>query len=711
MKFRLAAVLLSAFFLQGLVAPAQAGEPGASDWFETPQSSARLISATDAVDADGTLQLGLEFTLRPGWKIYWRSPGDAGFPPRVRWAGSKNLAETTFGWPAPERFSVVGLETTGYKRHVVFPIAAMVENSAAGAELRATVDFLTCDDICIPYKTNLSLDLPAGDAKPTAHFQTIGKFAAKVPGDGSAQGIALERAELAGELSPSDSGGREGVIRVIASARTPFSEPDVFVEGPPELVFAKPELSLVEDDRRVILRVPVSADGSFEIAGRDLRFTLVDGDRAAERALTVMTGVPGTLPSERPPLTRLFVILGLALAGGLILNLMPCVLPVLSLKIVGAIGHGGKENGAVRAGFVATAAGIVFSFLVLAAGLVALKSAGAAVGWGIQFQQPWFLVTMTLVVSLFAYSMWGMFEIRPSAALTSVAGTVGGPGLAGNFVTGAFATLLATPCSAPFLGTAVGFALSRGPGEIFAVFTALGVGMAAPFLAVAVFPRVATQLPKPGAWMVRIRYLLGIALAATAVWLLWVIAMQLGDTVAWILGGLTAAIGLALLVRRRIKPLGGAAVGAAAALALAAYMVPPLLADSGGRTTTAIEGHWQKFDLAAIPKLVADGKVVLVDVTADWCITCQVNKASVLNRGKVLEFLKSPSVVAMKADWTRPDDEIASFLKSFGRYGIPFNVVYGPDRPAGVALPELLSTGAVLSAFDEAGKRTGLAGN
>ena len=702
---RFIAAVLSTVALFGAGAPALAAEPGASDWFESPQTSARLVAATDAVGNGKNVQLGLEFTMKPGWKIYWRTPGDAGFPPRIRWNESENLDHAEFGWPAPHRFSVVGLETLGYKKHVVFPITATLADPGKPAKLRAALDFLTCDDICIPYKTRLSLDLPAGDGKPTAFSHEISEFASKIPGDGSAIGLSIDRAELAGKLGPLKDGSRDGVLRVVASAQTPFTAPDVFIEGPPELVFAKPQVTLTDEGKRTVLRVPVSADGTFEIAGRDLRFTLVDGDRAAERALTVMNGAPGPLPIEAAPVSRLLLILGIALLGGLILNLMPCVLPVLSLKIVGAIGHGGKETHEVRAGFVATAAGIVFSFLVLASGLVALKTAGAAVGWGIQFQQPWFLVTMTLLVSLFAYSMWGMFEIQLPYWLTGTVGSAGsGTGLAGNFVTGAFATLLATPCSAPFLGTAVGFALSRGALETYSVFAALGVGMAAPFLLVAVFPRLATQLPKPGKWMVWIKHILGVALAATAGWLLWVISMQVSTTAAVALGALLVAIGIALLARHLFHKIGQPLVGAVAGLMLVAYFVPSQFPGSASSHAAVDEGYWQAFDPNAIPNLVAAGKTVFVDVTADWCITCQVNKAAVLDRGDVADLLTGPNVIAMKADWTRPDDAIARFLASFGRYGIPFNVVYGPGAPGGVPLPELLTSGAVLSALERAGQ-------
>ncbi|MDH5749621.1 MAG: thioredoxin family protein, partial [Rhodospirillales bacterium] len=368
----------------------------------------------------------------------------------------------------------------------------------------------------------------------------------------------------------------------------------------------------------------------------------------------------------------------------------------------------GGESRIVRLSFLSSAAGILFSFLVLATALIVLKLSGAVIGWGIQFQQPMFLVAMTLVVSLFAYNLWGFFEIR----LPQRVGDLGERtshvhGLGGHFLSGAFATLLATPCSAPFLGTAVGFALARGVGEIYAVFAALGLGLAIPYLLVAFRPNLATRLPKPGSWMIVLRRILGFALAATGVWLLSVLEVQAGRPATVLVGLLILGVGLILyLHHRRWYPLGRSAGWTAAAVALAAFAVPGGLVPLPPPPVTVkgdpIKGLWVPFDQTAISGLVAQGKTVFVDVTADWCITCQVNKAIAFSEDKVLSRFKSGEVITMQADWTRPSDEIARYLAGFGRYGIPFNVVYGPGAPEGLVLPELLSPGAVLAGIKKA---------
>jgi suppressor for copper-sensitivity B len=661
-----------------------AAEPGASPWAETDHTAVRLVSATHTVGEGKRVVAGLHFRLREGWKVYWRSPGDAGFPPRADWSGSRNLTEASVSWPAPLRFSILGLQTLGYKDEVVLPITVTLTEAGRPLSLRASVDYLTCKEICIPYTARLALDLPAGLAGTSRFAHLINRFAVRVPGDGAAHGLAIDSAGVTGTKAAP-------VLRVAASARDPFEKPDLYVEGPVELVFAPPRVQLTEGGRRAVLEVTVAGMEYWKgvLVGTPLTFTLVDGERNAERAVTMAAAAADTAN----PGTSLMVILGLALIGGLILNLMPCVLPVLSIKLLGVIGHGGGEARSVRTGFIATAAGILFSFLALAGGLLALKAGGAWVGWGIQFQHPGFLVAMTLVVTLFACNLWGFFEV----ALPEWAGDLGGRA-GGHFLTGAFATLLATPCTAPFVGTAVGFAFSRGAGEILAVFAALGVGLALPYLMVAAVPSLATRLPRPGPWMVVLRRILGFALAATAIWLLTVLTRQTGATAAAVVAALMAAVVAVTWLRRRFGRATGVLV---AALGVAALVVPAGL--SGTVTTKAgAKAFWQPFDQAAIPGLIADGRVVLVDVTADWCITCQVNKTLVLHRGAVLSRLEGDGVVAMQADWTNPDDTIARYLSAFGRYGIPFDAVYGPGAPNGIVLPELLTEAAVLSALDRA---------
>jgi suppressor for copper-sensitivity B len=708
------AALLAVLCIEPVAADSAAPPPAASEWVRTDQTQVRLLSAATATGDAAALRLGLQFKLEPGWKIYWRSPGDAGLPPKADWTGSRNLGAVTVDWPAPERFELFDLDTFGYGDEVVLPIDAQVEQRGAPVALRMALDYLVCEKICIPYQAALKLDLPAGPASPSEYAHLIDRYMARVPGDGRGAGLAIERATW-------DSGG-EPAITVTARAAQPFEHPDVFVEGAVTagVGFAKPDVSLSDGGRLAVLRLPARFEGTIaaqkagSFVGAPVTLTLVDGSRAME-AHTVLE--PGRPTPMAAPVGAL-AILGIAVLGGLILNLMPCVLPVLSLKLLHLVSHAGVAHARIRRNFLASAAGILAAFVALALTLTGLRAAGMSIGWGIQFQQPVFLAVMALILALFTANLWGWFEFRLPGRLADAAlaasGEAGPPedeSVLGAFLSGAFAMVLATPCSAPFVGTAVGFALARGPLDILAIFVALGVGLALPYLAVAAFPGLAHRLPRPGRWMQHLRVLLGFALLATVLWLLSVLSAQIGWTGAAVLAAiLAAAFGAMWAVRRAGQDRRRLAQAVVAVLAVLMIMVSGRLAGVGvpSRDAVRTEGRWQPFDLAAIDSLVQGGRVVFVDVTADWCITCQVNKAAVVSRGDVAARLADGSVVPMLADWTRPNTAIAQYLASFGRYGIPFNVVYGPSAPAGIPLPEILTSDAVLDAFAKArgGKTT-----
>lgn len=683
-------LLTAVFVFLGLSPIAWAASDGAaSEWSHNEQGSLRLISAVGAVGDSGDLQLGLEFHLKPGWKIYWRSPGDAGFPPAIDWKGSDNLAEAVISWPAPHRFSVSGLETMGYKDEVVLPVVVRLNDPTKAVSLRASVDYLTCDVLCVPGHADLALDLPAGpaEAAPSAHL--ISRFLAQVPGNGALQGLSLVSAQA------TDG----GALKVVVTANPPMVHPDLFVERADQMLFSKPLVRLQQGGKRIVfVTTPVPQTGEGDLFDKPVTLTVVDGSRGMEVVSDVAQAEPGSR------LAKTVAMLGVALLGGFILNLMPCVLPVLSLKVLGLIGHAGAERRVIRAGFLASAAGILVSFIGLAAAAVTVRAAGSAVGWGIQFQQPLFLVMMVVLITLFAANLFGFFEIPLPQWAAEVGRGRGNPhSLAGHFASGAFATLLATPCSAPFLGTAVGFALAHGAPEIFAIFIMLGLGMALPYLAVAAWPQIAQRLPRPGRWMIVLRRILAMVLLGTAAWLLIVLAAEAGERASLAVGALMVAALLVLAAGRRV-----AAVARVAAVVLIVLGAVAMANSTAPRPSLAapaeLKGLWKPFSKEAVAQSVGEGKVVFVDVTADWCITCQVNKATVVYRGKVAASLSAPDVVAMEADWTRPDDGIAAYLAGFGRYGIPFNAVYGPGAPDGIVLPELLTEEAVLDALEKAKK-------
>lgn len=686
---------LFAFLLAFLLAGAVRAET-ASPWVQGGETAVRLLAATQGVGDGRTVSLGLQFQLPGEWKVYWRSAGDAGYPPRPDWSGSENLEKLDIRWPAPLRFSILGIETLGYKHEVVLPLQVTLKEPGRDLDLKGKVDYLACAEICVPFTAEVALRLPAGPAIPSPQAPLIGRYLAQVPGDGTADGLAIE--SLA-------TGGGDKVLRVGVRSTAPMVAPDLYLEGPEDLSFSAPKATLSEGGRRAVMEIEVGG-AKKPLVGTPLTLTLVDGPRGAEVQLTVAAGATG--PVVEGGGASLASMLLLALLGGMILNLMPCVLPVLSLKLLGAVKHGGAERKLVRYSFIASALGILAAVMILGGTLAGLKAAGASVGWGIQFQQPWFLAAMAAVVVLFACNLWGFFEIRLPEWVSDLGEHASHVhGLGGHFLTGILATLLATPCSAPFLGTAVGFSLARGTAEILAVFAALGVGLASPYLLVAAFPGLATRMPRPGRWMVILKQVMGVALAGTGLWLLLVLGAELGHLGATEVGVLILAMALSLYIRHRWpKSLGRRAGWAALLFAILAATTPPGLdAGPAAKGGDPMKGIWAPFDEAAIPRLVAEGRIVFVDVTAEWCITCRVNKGLVLSQDEVRARLAAPDVVAMQADWTRPDEAISRYLARFGRYGIPFNAVYGPGLPQGFALPELLTRDGVLEALDRAKTR------
>lgn len=671
-----------------------------SNWITDQHGAARLISAVEATGSSIQVDVGLQLRLTPGWHTYWRSPGEAGLPPSIDWKGSENFAGAEIAWPAPKRLpSLGGLETVGYENGVVLPIAVRLAHPGAPLRLHAEVDYASCKDICIPYHASLDLALPSGLARPGSEAPLLMQARALVPAD-----LSAAQLNLLGAAVETESAGAVLSVR-LASTGASFSSPDLFVEGLQKGAPGRPGNTLSDAGKTVTLRVPIVGEPAVAIAGKDLKVTLVDGARAVE---TEITPTLGSLPPLAADGGRI-AILGLALLGGLILNLMPCVLPVLSLKLLALAGYASAERRAARLGLLATAAGVMVSFGLLAAALILLKAAGSAIGWGIQFQQPWFLAGLALVTTLFAASLWGWTPIVLPTGISDAIGSFRGRGgLTNAFLMGSFATLLAASCSAPFVGTAIGFALARGPTDIALVFGALGLGMATPFLVVAAFPRFIAYLPRPGRWMIWLERMLGLGLLGTAAWLLSVLGVESGAQSALIVGG-TLVLLLAVLAWRRHWPtavlarrsLGALAIG----LAVLAVLVPSLQREAVLTKPASLEapaGLWQRFDKATLHRMVATGQIVFVDVTAAWCLNCKANELAVLDRPPVTDRLREPRVIAMRADWTRADPAVTAYLQSFGRYGVPLDVVYGPGAPQGILLPELLTSGAVMDAFARA---------
>ena len=400
----------------------------------------------------------------------------------------------------------------------------------------------------------------------------------------------------------------------------------------------------------------------------------------------------------------LFAALIPALLGGMILNGMPCVLPIVSLKLFGLAQASGRPRREITAGALMTTLGILVSFWVLAAATLLARSAGQAVGWGIQFQNPLFVTFLVLVLTLFTLNIWGLFEIQLPHAMTNRLGGGRSEGYSGHFFSGVFATLMATPCSAPFLGTAVGFALSQPGTTIVIVFTAVGVGLAAPYLLLAAVPNAVRMLPKPGEWMATLRGIMGFLIAGTTVWLLYVLAAQMDSArLAFLEIGLLV-LALFIWLQGRTQGTAPRILGRVGAVAAAVFVLvlangaPALSGGGGSGPATQHVLNWVPFDPVQAETLAEEGRLVFVDVTADWCATCKVNERLVLETEETAALFTRYDVVAMQADWTNRDDGIARYLASFGRYGIPFYALYRPNQEPHV-FSELLRRGRLEDAI------------
>lgn len=411
-------LLLLALALAG---PARAA---ASAWDSHPHGSARLITAPEATGSGTQLDVGLQLRLTQGWHTYWRTPGDAGISPTIDWKGSENLAGATIAWPAPQRLPPLsGLETLGYVDGVVLPITVTLAHPGAPLHLHAEVDYASCKEVCIPYHASLDLRLPVGLARPGPQAPLIAAAEARGPGDLRAAGLTL----LGAVVAPA---GNAAVLLVqLASTVASLRAPDVFVEGAANVSPGRPEVALADGGRLATLRVPIRGASAVALAGTKLHLNMTDGARSAEADAVPLLGA---LPPMQEPTGRITIV-GLALLGGLILNLMPCVLPMLSLKLLALVGYAGAERRAARLGLLATGAGVLVSFGVIAVALILLKAAGAAIGWGIQFQQPWFLAGMALLTTLFAASLW---DWLPLALPGGMANAVGGMRGSGRMATG-----------------------------------------------------------------------------------------------------------------------------------------------------------------------------------------------------------------------------------------------------------------------------------
>jgi thiol:disulfide interchange protein len=651
-----------------------------------------LYAESATVSPGRTAWLDLHLTIAPGWHIYWKNPGDSGLPTTIEWALPQGFSAGDIAWPIPERFSLGPIANYGYadSADLLVPIAVPAAiDPGATAHLDAGLKYLVCSEICIPGEAKLAIELPAGAGAPdppqAARFAAARRllpvaapFAAKFIIEPHDLRLIVPAAALAGVARPTAAFFPDADDAIDNSAE-PTTEPR---DGGLVLVLAK--------SGSPAAAVPKTLDGVLVLRGAD----------GGARGYQVSAEQIAPSPSDGVGLIGWWQALVFAFVGGLILNLMPCVFPILSLKVLSfaAVPDAGKRH---HHG-LAYSLGVVLSFAALGGALIALRAGGAAVGWGFQLQSP-------LVVGLLAYLMLAMGlglsgVAEFGAGFAGVGGRLAGrEGLAGAFFTGVLATVVATPCTAPFMGAALGAALVAPAALALAIFVALGAGLAAPLLAVSLVPGIARLLPRSGGWMATLKQVLAFPLYGTVAWLVWVLIQEVSPE-----GALMALFGLVLVgfavwvygrtrfaaatVRRLGSALAMASV--AAAVAIVAMLAPA----TTGRTPLQSDGlAYEAFTPARLSALNAAHKPVFVNLTAAWCLTCIVNERVTLDRDAVRTAFATHHVVALKGDWTRQDPEIANFLQSFGRSGVPLYLLYDGDGAATV-LPQILTEGEVIDA-------------
>lgn len=651
-----------------------ASQAADSGWLQSPQNQHAKVRLRADTSNGAETRVLLTVELEKGWKTYWRSPGEGGIAPTIAWQGDPPAA--TWFWPVPQRFDVGGISTQGYHDRVTLP---MVLKGPIPRQLAGTLTLSTCSNVCVLTDYPFSLDLSApNDAQFNHDFaQAMGQ----VP-------IA------SGMVDSVRAGYQNGELQISAERAAGWQQPELFFDTLEGASLGHPKVS--HNGAQLQARIPVSdgwGEAAPDLRGKTLRLVVSDGGVAQEATLTV--GDPlGLSPVSGFPLWQAVL---MALAGGFILNLMPCVLPVLGMKLGSILQVEHRDRRSVRLQFLASSGGIVASFMALALLMTLLRLSNHALGWGIQFQNPWFIGFMVLVTLLFSASLFGLFHLQLSSALNTRLATHNGNGLSGHFWQGAFATLLATPCSAPFLGTAVAFALAAPLPVLWGMFVALGIGMSLPWLFIAAWPALALRLPRPGRWMNGMRLALGLLMLLSSLWLLSLLSNHIGKQLT-LIAGAVLMLGLLLAVWRRL----GWRTASSVMLLVGLALLIGSFSAGLWRQPLHDKINWQPLSEQAITQALTQHKRVFIDVTADWCVTCKVNKLNVLMRDDVQKALSADDVVALRGDWSHPSAAISAFLQQRGSAGIPFNQIYGPGSPNGEVMSPLLSRDAVLQALSTA---------
>jgi thiol:disulfide interchange protein DsbD len=688
----------------------------------TDNVKARLVSEADGIGPGQSIWVALELDIRDGWHTYWRNPGDSGQATKLVWTLPAGFTAGDIVWTTPHRFVIAPLVNYGYAKHAMHLVEIAAPKDLAGSAsplaLKAKASWLVCSDVCIPESADLELkvpvkaaagidpstaplfsaaraDLPTAAPASTAARVDDGRLILTLGGD---WGATLERVTSLSFYPYEDGAIEYAAPQTLERHAGSIDLAMKLGYQPPKSGSVRGVLLATEGGENITVPIEISAPLA----------AVAPGALGAAAAPRFAPAKPAGVRTDTPALPMLMM---LAVLGGIILNLMPCVFPVLSIKAIGLVEQARKHPAAVRTKGLVFAAGVIASMLSLAAVLLALRAGGEQIGWGFQLQSPLFVTLMIYLLLAVGLNLSGVFEVGGGLAGMGDSLTQGDSYRA-SFFTGVLTTLVATPCTAPFMAAAVGAALTQSPIVALAIFAALGAGLSLPYLLLSLAPWMRRALPKPGAWMDTLKQVFAFPMYASAAWLLWVLAQQTSSI------GLGAALAGAILVGFAAwayqKSKGTSARGRLVALAtsaaavLLALVLPARFADvaaaapaAGPSAASESSEGWQPYEPQRVRELRASGTPLLVNFTASWCLTCLVNERNAFADPQVQGIFRSKGVTLMKGDWTNRDPAITQALADFGRAGVPLYVLYNskPGATAPVVLPQLLTAGIVESAF------------
>ena len=684
---------------------------------------ALLLSATTAKPGD-TVLAAVRLQMDPGWHTYWRNSGDAGGPTKIAWELPVGISAGEIQWPIPEKFTTEGLVTYGYHDEAVLlvPLNLSSDLKSGALNLKAKISWLECEKVCVPGEDTVSARLEIGDATQPSNLQLIEATKAKLPA--SSEGL---NPTATWERSIDD---KTRTVLLEWTTTEKLGSADFYSEVNDGFEISPSTESLPSESGRAKVRLTIKTfDGNWPKAITGLLINATGEQVQAFQATVSIkdTASASSASKATSPSQSLGMMLVYAFIGGLILNIMPCVLPVIALKILGFVSQAKESPVRVRALGLVYAGGVLVSFLVLAGLVVALKAAGQSAGWGMQFSSPQFTIAFSVLVTLVALNLFGVFEVTLGGGVMDAAGELAARhGASGAFFNGVLATVLATPCTAPFLSVALGFAFSQSAAVIVLVFLTVGLGLASPYLVLSCFPAWLKWLPRPGVWMERFKVAMGFPMLATALWLASLVSDQYGER-AWWLGIFLVFVGIAAwifgeFIQRGQKRKGLATAILLAFLALAYFWVldgqlqwrQPLDTSKSTSTTLKNAPHgytWQRWSADAVKQAQAEGRPVIIDFTAKWCITCNTIVKPALSRPAVIERFKQHNVAAFLADYTDYGAEITAEMKRYDRVAVPLVFVFSSKATTPNILPDpnpLLGpghyAGLVIEALNEAAK-------